>query len=95
MSTLSGFVRRHEAKFFWAAALYVAGVSVAVVADLFLVLVLKVKSISMATWIATQAHPTLIAFGVLVSVGIAYLLWDYRWLLCVNFLLCGHLFIHW
>ena len=56
------------------AQVFVWVMGAAIALDLFLVLVLKVKSISMATWIAAQAHPTLITAGTLVTVFICVVL---------------------
>lgn len=67
----------------------------AVAFDLYLVLVRKTKSISLRTWIATKAHPTLIAAGILLSVVIAFLVQDYPALVYFTGLLAGHLFVHW
>jgi hypothetical protein len=67
-----------------------AGIAV----DLFLVLVLHVKSISLSTWIAENAHPTLIGAGVLAGVGICYLVRSEWRLVMFAGILTGHLFLH-
>lgn len=66
----------------------------AILLDLFLVLVLRVKSISMATWIAAQAHPTLITAGTLGTVFICWILvnGDHPIHACFMAGMGGHLF---
>jgi hypothetical protein len=70
--------------------MYVMGALI--VLDLFLVLILKVKSISMATWIAAQNHPTLIMAGTLGTVGLCYLLQDNVIEACFMAAMGAHLF---
>lgn len=79
----------------WFAVVFLALVGVGVGFDLYLVLIRKTKSISLATWIATKAHPTLIAAGILATVGVCFLVQDYWGLVAFAGILGGHLFIHW
>ncbi|HLW67839.1 MAG TPA: hypothetical protein VKS79_21150 [Gemmataceae bacterium] len=68
---------------------------VGIAADLFLVLVLHAKSISMATWLATKAHPTIQVAIVLAGYGIAALIRK-RWYLAATAVgLACHLGTHW
>lgn len=52
-------------------------------------------SISMATWIQTQLHPTLIAAGTLGMTYIGYLVRTCWKTVLLSGALLGHLFIHW
>jgi hypothetical protein len=52
-------------------------------------------SISMATWIATNAHPTLIAAGILGSCWVAMKIKDDWKALFFWGIMTGHLFVHW
>jgi hypothetical protein len=90
--TLSKWTRGNR---FWLGLVFEFIMGSAIVTDLIMVLVLKVTSISMATWIATQAHPTLIAAGVLATVGVCYLVRESWGLVMFAGLMGGHLFIHW
>lgn len=51
-------------------------------------------SISLGTWIATEAHPTLIAAGILATCEIAYLVRDDWRMVLFQGLMGGHLFVH-
>jgi len=75
--------------------LFVALTGAAILLDLVLVLVLRVKSISLRTWLATEAHPTLLVAGTLATVGVCALVSGSPVLLFFAAFLGGHLFAHW
>jgi len=77
----------------WPELAFVGLFALAVAADLWLVFTGR-KSISLRTWLATEAHPTLIAAGMLASVGVAWLLRDSATALFVWGILSGHLLVH-
>ena len=75
--------------------IFLAIAALVIALDLALVLALGADSISLRTWIATKAHPTLIAAGVLATVGASWLVrGDWRLVMFAG-LAGGHLFIHW
>lgn len=76
------------------ARLFVWAFAVAIVTDLILVLVLKVKSISLATWIATEAHPTLIFAGAIGGCYVCFLVRDHWREVAFAGMMTGHLFAH-
>lgn len=78
----------------WPELTFAVGMTLAVAADLALVWTGHV-SISMATWIQTNLHPTLIAAGMLAGVGGDYLLWGSKPSLCLWNGVIFHLFTHW
>lgn len=71
------------------------GSAIGIGADLVMVLILKMQSISLDCWDATTEHPTLIAAGVLAGVAIAYLTRSSKISVGWAMLLTGHLFTHW
>ncbi len=79
----------------WLAALFIASMSAAIALDLYLVLWLKVRSISWRTWQATKKHPTLIIAGCLATLLVCLGLHDSFWLACLAAWVGGHLFGHW
>jgi hypothetical protein len=52
------------------------------------------ESISATVWDATAAHPTLVAAGMLLTVGVGALLRKSWPAVLVWGILCGHLFVH-
>jgi hypothetical protein len=86
------WVLRHQAQL---QAAYLVLMAIGIIADLVLVLVLRVESISSRVWDATAAHPTLIAAGVLATVLVCWLVHSSWRMVFFAGLLGGHLFIHW
>jgi energy-converting hydrogenase Eha subunit A len=76
-------------------AIFVVAVCAAIVVDLLLVFVLRTKSISLRTWIATKSHPTLIIAGCLATLVACWLLRGSWPLASFAGFLGGHLFAHW
>ena len=61
---------------------------------LVMVMVWKMQSISSMTWDACEEHPTLIAAGILGTVGICYLVRHWWWMCMFSGIMGGHLFVH-
>jgi len=66
----------------------------AIALDVYMVLVLGIESISSRIWRACEQHDTLIAAGMLATVGIAFLVRRYRWMVLFTGIMGGHLFTH-
>ena len=79
---------------FFLTSLFLVCLAIGILIDLILVLVLHVQSISLTTWIAEYQHPTLIAFGVIVTIFVAWLVRSNWRMVLMAGLLGGHLFIH-
>jgi len=67
---------------------------IAIIVDLALVLSGH-TSISATIWNLTQEHPTLIAFGILLTIGACWLLRGSWPAVMMAGILGGHLFVHW
>lgn len=78
----------------WVGVVYVGIMALLILTDLYLVLIAKVDSISWRTWVAEDAHPTLIGAGVLAGIGVCYLVRRNWRLVMFNGLMTGHLFFH-
>ena len=74
---------------------FVLIMSSAIAADMTMVEILNTDSISWRTWVATQAHPTLIAAGVLFTLLVGYLVRTSWVLVLFMGIMGGHLFVHW
>lgn len=88
------FARWTAVNRFWIGLAFIVVMGLAIATDLVLVLVLKTTSISMATWIGTEAHPTLISGGILATVGVCYLVRESWGLVMFAGIMGGHLFAH-
>jgi hypothetical protein len=73
---------------------FIIFVAFGILLDFFLVLVLKVKSISARAWIATKLHPTIIAFAMLLTVLVCYLVRSEWPLVMLTGLIVGHTCLH-
>lgn len=67
----------------------------AISCDMTMVMILKTDSISWRSWVTTQEHPTLIAAGMLFTVGVCWLIRTSWVLVMFMGIMGGHLFVHW
>lgn len=66
----------------------------ACVLDFWMVVVRKVPSISWRTWMEMRKHPTLIAAGIIATLGVCFLLQGEWGLVAFAGIMGGHLFVH-
>lgn len=85
---------RRQRQLHWIGVAYVGVMALCIVADLYLVLVAHVDSISWRTWVDQELHPTLTGAGALAGVGVCYLVRRNWRLVMFNGIMTGHLFFH-
>lgn len=92
--TTRGNEKISRAKKWWIGFAYTSIHVVLITLDLIMVLYWKIQSISSMTWDACEDHPTLIAAGILMTVGICYIVRHWWWMCMFSGIMGGHLFVH-
>ena len=92
---LRRYVRETHESLCWQERIFILLLVLGIVADLVMVLWMKVESISWRTWVATKYHPTIMTGGGLLTIFVCWCV-RRKWpLVAIGAYLGGHLFAHW
>ena len=92
--SLATKVQEAETTSWYFGIVWVVANATVIALDLYMVGVLGVRSISSRIWDAQVGHPAITTLGVLLSVGVGYLVRRWGWMVFVTGVVCGHLFVH-